>query len=186
MKRKSNFESPLSSTVEQSVIHRAGGRCELCKTKYDLSIHHIIPRSEGGSDCEDNLMALCYRCHDKVEISGYRVRQLIILCCADSCDENYNDYYDSLSGLQVGRAKIDNTPRFDIEQNAVSKQVKNFSPGQLKGAEKRFKLSRDAQDISCKYKNLPGSRIEYRKLGECEPDEVVWHAPVYGCTRPSK
>ena len=33
------------------------------KTK-TLEVHHIIFRSENGSDAEDNLMTLCKTCHD--------------------------------------------------------------------------------------------------------------------------
>ena len=27
-------------------------------------VHHIIPKADGGSDAEDNLMALCHSCHN--------------------------------------------------------------------------------------------------------------------------
>lgn len=35
--------------------------------------HHIIPRSFGGSSLKDNLVYLCNRCHDYVEIKTYEL-----------------------------------------------------------------------------------------------------------------
>ncbi|MDB9247469.1 HNH endonuclease [Halorubrum ezzemoulense] len=32
----------------------------------ELHAHHIVPRSEGGSDALANLVTLCYRCHNEV------------------------------------------------------------------------------------------------------------------------
>lgn len=42
--------------------------CSVCRTKLNVSDHHIIPQSEGGGDERSNLMALCSACHDYIEI----------------------------------------------------------------------------------------------------------------------
>jgi 5-methylcytosine-specific restriction endonuclease McrA len=39
--------------------------CEKCNNKKAVDIHHIIFRSQGGSDNIDNLIALCRDCHNK-------------------------------------------------------------------------------------------------------------------------
>lgn len=41
---------------------RSNPVCELCGKPSEIA-HHIIERSEGGSDDYDNLMALCRACH---------------------------------------------------------------------------------------------------------------------------
>jgi len=41
--------------------------CARCKDKAALTIHHIIPRSIGGEDYPENLIALCFKCHNDVE-----------------------------------------------------------------------------------------------------------------------
>ena len=41
--------------------------CRKRRPKMLLSLHHIIPRSEGGDNSYDNLILLCKECHDKVE-----------------------------------------------------------------------------------------------------------------------
>jgi 5-methylcytosine-specific restriction endonuclease McrA len=42
-----------------------GSRCEnpTCRRTFPLDVHHIIPRSEGGSNKENNLIVLCKNCH---------------------------------------------------------------------------------------------------------------------------
>lgn len=42
------------------------GRCELCGSKRGLELHHIIPRSIGGEDNDENLILVCYGCHAKL------------------------------------------------------------------------------------------------------------------------
>jgi 5-methylcytosine-specific restriction endonuclease McrA len=37
-----------------------------------LTVHHIVPRSDGGSSHGTNLVTLCYTCHDTVEILGHQ------------------------------------------------------------------------------------------------------------------
>jgi len=41
--------------------------CARCRKKIALSVHHILPRAYGGTDVPDNLMLLCFECHNAVE-----------------------------------------------------------------------------------------------------------------------
>ena len=48
------------------VLNRDNYTCQYCKGKHKdskLEIHHIIFRSQGGSDEESNLITLCHTCH---------------------------------------------------------------------------------------------------------------------------
>lgn len=48
------------------VLNRDGYTCQCCKGKHKdskLEVHHIIYRSQGGSDDESNLITLCHTCH---------------------------------------------------------------------------------------------------------------------------
>lgn len=49
-------------------------RCYRCETRQqrNLTVHHIIPRSEGGEENAENLVTLCIDCHNIVEIAGCR------------------------------------------------------------------------------------------------------------------
>ena len=53
----------------QSVFERDEWTCQgqQCTKQFplDSAPHHIIFKSQGGSDVEDNLEALCMKCHSK-------------------------------------------------------------------------------------------------------------------------
>ena len=44
--------------------------CELCERKNILipteEVHHVIPLSKGGSNDDENLVALCKSCHSRI------------------------------------------------------------------------------------------------------------------------
>ena len=46
----------------QTAWRMYGGRCVRCASPAD-NIHHIIPRSKGGTDDAENLCPLCNACH---------------------------------------------------------------------------------------------------------------------------
>lgn len=51
----------------EAVLNRDNYTCQCCKTKKGtLHVHHIIYRSNGGSDKMDNLITLCEDCHRKL------------------------------------------------------------------------------------------------------------------------
>lgn len=52
-----------SNKVRKEVYRRDGFRCALCDRTNGLQIHHVIRRSQGGSNHECNLITLCHQCH---------------------------------------------------------------------------------------------------------------------------
>lgn len=55
----------FSETLKKKVRERANFRCCRCQ-EIGVEIHHIVPKSEGGLDTEENAAPLCPNCH-----SGY-------------------------------------------------------------------------------------------------------------------
>jgi 5-methylcytosine-specific restriction endonuclease McrA len=56
-------EIPLT---RRNVLYRDGHSCQYCGcTGEDLTIDHIIPRSRGGGDTWENVVAACVRCNVK-------------------------------------------------------------------------------------------------------------------------
>ena len=49
----------------RAVLARDGHRCRTrgCNAKHFLEVHHIVPRSRGGTNDEANLITLCSSCH---------------------------------------------------------------------------------------------------------------------------
>ncbi|MES2198549.1 MAG: RNA-guided endonuclease IscB, partial [Chlamydiota bacterium] len=56
--------------IKQYVLHRDGYTCQKCKQeKLKLHVHHIVFRSNGGTNSPDNLITLCHLCHEKLHLS---------------------------------------------------------------------------------------------------------------------
>ena len=54
--------------IREVVLARAGWRCQACGRGGRLDVHHVVKRSQGGSDWDlDALVALCRRCHAQTD-----------------------------------------------------------------------------------------------------------------------
>lgn len=54
------------ANTREKVLDRDNHECQYCHGKHkdkQLDVHHIIQRSQGGSDEEENLITLCHTCH---------------------------------------------------------------------------------------------------------------------------
>ena len=61
------------------VLNRDNYTCQYCKGKSKdskLEVHHIIYRSNNGSDEADNLIVLCKSCHDKVHTNEINLNKI--------------------------------------------------------------------------------------------------------------
>jgi len=59
-----NTEVPqLNQSEKNNLMDKVGNKCEYCRDLYTLDVHHILPRSEGGSNKQSNLIVLCSKCH---------------------------------------------------------------------------------------------------------------------------
>jgi diadenosine tetraphosphate (Ap4A) HIT family hydrolase len=62
--------------VRTAVLKRDGYRCVNCgQTGTELHVHHIIPRSEGGTNDLSNLVTLCGKCHSIQDAKGHKLIQ---------------------------------------------------------------------------------------------------------------
>jgi ATP-dependent DNA helicase RecQ len=50
-------------SLRQQVLRRDGWTCQSCGTMSNLEVHHRQYRSRSGHDSEENLIALCVKCH---------------------------------------------------------------------------------------------------------------------------
>lgn len=52
------------SSRREAILNRDGYTCQICGKKHTrLEVHHIVFRSQGGTDDENNLITLCEDCH---------------------------------------------------------------------------------------------------------------------------
>jgi hypothetical protein len=56
---------PFWNIIRRSALHRDGHQCRICGSTTSLSVHHIVPLSEGGDSTAGNLQVLCHSCHQK-------------------------------------------------------------------------------------------------------------------------
>lgn len=58
---------PEWETLRQLVLEQDRYRCRICNAyPKEKHVHHIVPISKFGSNHPNNLVTLCYRCHDRV------------------------------------------------------------------------------------------------------------------------
>lgn len=83
-------------------------RCEeVARRMSDLSVHHLIPRAEGGGENEENLITLCHACHNEVEVLGLRTRVEII----GSYEGDPINYTQAKSGDKNSKARTETFAR---------------------------------------------------------------------------
>jgi 5-methylcytosine-specific restriction endonuclease McrA len=52
----------------RNLFARDGNRCQYCGKRYptsELSLDHVVPRSQGGNNCWENIVCACIRCNVK-------------------------------------------------------------------------------------------------------------------------
>ena len=66
------------AAIREQILARAGWRCQACGVRRRLDVHHVIKRSQGGSDFDLNLLvALCRWCHDQTDAPYERGRLVV-------------------------------------------------------------------------------------------------------------
>ena len=66
--------------IRAQVLARAvaGWRCQACGVRRRLDVHHMVKRSQGGSNFDLNLLvALCRWCHDQTDAPYERGRLVV-------------------------------------------------------------------------------------------------------------
>jgi len=58
----------IPASVRQAVLDRDSNQCQICGTGGEnrLQLHHLTYRSHGGRHISENLVTLCYECHEAV------------------------------------------------------------------------------------------------------------------------
>lgn len=62
-KKSSKNKVQVQQSLRENILKRDKWRCVKCGCKKWLHVHHILPRSKGGTNNHDNLITLCDVCH---------------------------------------------------------------------------------------------------------------------------
>lgn len=84
----------ISNATRKAVYRRDNYRCALCDSNRGLQVHHVVRRSQGGTDFPHNLVTLCWRCHavaHGTRLPEYDFMEPAEICQA--CVEYVADYY---------------------------------------------------------------------------------------------
>ena len=76
---------------KEYVNARQEGKCLICGKKHIDEYHHIVPKSQGGTDRVNNIAGLCHDCHQSVSgVHKDKNTQNTLLDLVDEADKNYS------------------------------------------------------------------------------------------------
>ncbi len=66
--------SDIPEKVRKEVLKRDRYRCRKCGKEDSLSLHHVVPRSQGGDHSKENLVTVDWDCHMLIEDGALAVK----------------------------------------------------------------------------------------------------------------
>jgi len=60
----------VDAALRLAALERDDWQCQRCGSAGPLHVHHIRGRSQGGPDVAENLLTLCWRCHEEIHMTG--------------------------------------------------------------------------------------------------------------------
>ncbi len=92
LKEERNDQEVPDKTRDE-VLRRDNHQCRNCNCHLDVQVHHVLPRSQGGSNLSHNLVTLCGICHASAH------RSLLVI----SGDPNHEVWFTSNTGQPIQR-----------------------------------------------------------------------------------
>lgn len=84
----------LSSRTVSKILYRANCSCSICGwNESSCDIHHIIPKSKGGTNDADNLIIVCPNCHRVIHTTNKYNKEYLQSLSVSKTFTNWKDYY---------------------------------------------------------------------------------------------
>jgi hypothetical protein len=174
------------------VLWRDNYTCQQCKkNNVSLNVHHIVYRSQSGSDDESNLVTLCEDCHKKLHLGKIKLKKSISQgkkkALKDATQMNYLkclliEYYPN-ARITWGYITKENRQRLRLQKEHYNDALVIASKGKkvkvetnqvtkiVKVAKGDYQLSKG----SCSEKQLPKCKVNgFRRF-----DKVIYFGGVY-------
>ena len=167
------------------IITRENNKCQLCGEDYDGNgwhLHHVIPRSQGGTDKPNNLALLHRKCHDKLhkqklfaklkKEKQYKAEtfmstsRLRILEGISKIVNNTNiayGYETKVKRLEHGLEKTHNNDAFVIADGTIQNRTKEYIIEQKKRNNRCLQVNRKGYKPSIR-----------RKRYIIKPKDLIW------------
>ncbi len=78
---------PLNHYQSQRIVIDRGNKCQYCGTRDGLEVHHIVQRSNGGTNKLSNLIVLCEKHHTQAD-RGYLPAKRLKMIVSDFLKKN--------------------------------------------------------------------------------------------------
>ena len=84
----------ISKRTITKILKRSNAKCVICGwDESTCDIHHIIPKSQGGSNTSDNLIIVCPNCHRVIHANKKYDIEYLQSLSIDKTFVNWKDFY---------------------------------------------------------------------------------------------
>ena len=88
----------LSKRTITKVLERANKGCSICGwNESTCDIHHIIPKKEGGTNDNDNLIIVCPNCHRVIHTTNKYSRDFLQKYSIEKVFDDWKKYYHPIN-----------------------------------------------------------------------------------------
>ncbi|MBO5083129.1 MAG: HNH endonuclease [Lachnospiraceae bacterium] len=118
--------SMITKATRRKVELFWNSQCAICGSNDYLEVHHIIPKSENGTDDYDNLILLCACCHAVIHNRTYNKDKVKRRTSIDYelAVPILDKYFSNEIGTKETKEKLNLSPKTHLSESSVYKRYK--------------------------------------------------------------
>lgn len=116
----------VSKATKRKVAALWNNQCACCSSIDFLEFHHIIAKTDGGSDEYDNLILVCACCHAAIHNRKYNPKKNSPNTSIDyeAAIPILDDYFSNKIGAKETKEKLNLSPKTHLTESSVVKRYK--------------------------------------------------------------